>query len=150
MNVNLNLEQLTELNQIRGLLLSSDFESQVLGFEMFKNSNLFRNKIYDLSYELKNGKQIPLSWFIRKAEEIITKRVNTTRNSNIISPCCENFISLILPIIDSVLLCESKFVGKITFNIDKNAIMKTYVPNSILDKYSSPIEVIPQTETSIV
>jgi len=139
MNINLNLEQLTELNQIRGLLLSPDFESQVLGFEMFKNSDLFKHRFYDLCYTLKSGKQIPLTWFIRKAEAIITQKVNNTPGSYE-----RDFVTLILPIIDSVLLCEPKFSTIITFNTDKFTIMEKYNPETILNRY-----IVPQDQTTL-
>lgn len=135
MNIDLNLEQLTELNQIRGLLRSPDFESQVLGFEMFKNSSLFRHRMYDLSYETRSKKIISLNWFIRKSEEIIARRVNANQDSNLITSY-EGFANLILPIIDSVLLCEPKFIGVITFNTDKHTIMKNYDPESVLNRYT--------------
>lgn len=135
MNIDLNLEQLTELNQIRGLLQSPDFESQVLGFEMFKNSSLFRHRMYDLSYETRSKKIIPLNWFIRKSEEIITRRVNANQDPNLITSY-EGFADLILPIIDSVLLCEPKFTSVITFNTDKHTIMKNYDPESVLNRYT--------------
>ena len=136
MNIDLNLEQLTELNQIRGLLQSPDFESQVLGFEMFKNSSLFRHRMYDLSYETRNKKIIPLNWFIRKSEEIIARRINSNQDSNLIMTD-ERFSDLILPIIDSILLCEPKFTSVITFNTDKHTIMKNYDPESVLNRYIS-------------
>ena len=82
MNIDLNLEQLTELNQIRGLLQSPDFESQVLGFEIFKNSSLFKHRMYDLSYETSSKKIIPLNWFIRKSEEIIARRKEAREAKN--------------------------------------------------------------------
>lgn len=142
MNINLNLDQLTELNQIRGLLISPDFESQVLGFEMFKNSDLFKHRFYDLCYTAKSGKQIPLIWFIKKAETIITQRVNNIPGSSFGS-CENNFTTLILPIIDSVLLCEPKFSSIITFNTDKFTIMKEYNPETILNRY-----IVPQDQTA--
>jgi hypothetical protein len=146
MNINLNLEQLTELNQIRGLLFSPDFESQVLGFEMFKNSDLFRHKFYDLCYTVKNGKQIPLTWFIRKAESIIVQRVNRSNNAleSSFESCEGNFATLILPIIDSVLLCEPKFSTIITFNTDKFTIMEKYNPETVLNRY-----IVPQDQTRL-
>lgn len=134
MNIDLNLEQLTELNQIRGLLQSPDFESQVLGFEMFKNSSLFRHRMYDLSYETRSKKIIPLNWFIRKSEEIITRRVNANQDPNLITSY-DGFTGLILPIIDSVLLHEPKFTSVITFNTDKHTIMRNYDPESVLNRY---------------
>lgn len=135
MNIDLDLEQLIELNQIRGLLKSPDFESQVLGFEMFKNSSLFKNKIYDLCYETKNGKQIPLCWYIKKAESIISNKVNRNNSELAIEPLEENFVHLVLPIIESVLLCEARFVGRIAFNTNKFTLMKNYTPESIFNRY---------------
>ena len=128
MNIDVNLEQLVELNRMKGLLQSPDFESRVLGFEMFKNSELFKNNLYDLSYEVKSGKQIPLSWFIHKAEGIIRKNVANQE-------FYEDFTSLINPIINSVLLCESKFVGRITFNSHPSRLMRNYSATTVLDNY---------------
>jgi hypothetical protein len=130
MNIDVNLEQLVELNRMKGLLQSPDFEVQVLGFEMFKNSSLFRNRLYDLSYEVKSGKLIPISWFVRKATEIITKKAREQDNY-------ENFTSLIEPIINSILLCEPKFVSKITFNANPHRLMRNYSETSVLNNYLS-------------
>ena len=128
MNVDVNLDQLVELNRIKGLLQSPDFETRVLGFEMFKNSELFRNNLRDLLYEVRSGKQIPLSWFVNKAEGIIRRNV---ANGDIY----EDFTSLIFPIINSVLLCESKFVGRITFNSNPSRLMRNYSATTVLDHY---------------
>lgn len=137
MNINVTQDQLTELNQMLGLLKSHDLESRVLGFEMFKNSELLRNKLYDLCYESKQGKTIPLSWYIRKCEEEITNHVRQTDSNNTALTCSGiyNFASLIIPIIQSILLCEPKFTARITFNIDKFELMKHYTPNGVFRHY---------------
>lgn len=135
MNINVTQDQLTELNQMLGLLRSNDLESRVLGFEMFKNSELLRNKLYDLCYESKQGKPIPLSWYIRKCEEEIVNHVRQTDSHDTIYRSNYNFASLIIPIIQSILLCEPKFTARITFNIDKFELMKHYTPNGVFRHY---------------
>lgn len=135
MNINVTQDQLTELNQMLGLLKSHDLESRVLGFQMFKSSELLRNKLYDLCYESKQGKTIPLSWYIRKCEEEITNYVRQIDSHDVIRSVTCDFASLIIPIIESILLCEPKFTARITFNIDKFELMKHYTPDGVFRCY---------------
>lgn len=149
MNVNLKLEELTELNQIRGLLSSSDFETYVLGFNAFKSSKIYRSVLQSCNYKIdKSGKQIPIYWFVNKVEDEIKKVVNNTQE---ITHQSWNigYHRSIIQIIDSILLCESnRFTAPITFNIDKDEMMKKYSPEGILDRYIEPIVAceMPQTQ----
>lgn len=149
MNVNLKLEELTELNQIRGLLSSSDFETYVLGFNAFKSSKIYRSVLQSCNYKInKSGKQIPIYWFVNKVEDEIKKIVNNTQE---ITHQLWNigYHRSIIQIIDSILLCESnRFTAPITFNIDKDEMMKKYSPEGILDRYIEPIVAceMPQTQ----
>ena len=136
MNINLKLEELTELNQIRGLLSSSDFETYVLGFNAFKSSKIYRSVLYSCDYKVgKSGKQIPVHWFVSKVEDEIRKLVNDTQEVTC-RPWRMSYHRAIIQIIDSILLCESdRFTAPIAFNIDKDAMMKKYSPEGILDRY---------------
>ena len=134
MNINLKLNELTELNQIRGLLSSNDFETKVLGLNMFISSDLYRKTLSSFDYKVKSGKQIPIYWFVRKMEEKVKEQVNSTNMCNFGS--YGDFEHMIIQIIDSILLCESdRFTTSIAFNIDKDAMMKKYSPEGILNRY---------------
>jgi len=139
MNINLKLEELTELNQIRGLLSSSDFETYVLGFNAFKSSKIYRSALHSCDYKVsKSEKRIPIHWFVSKVEDEIRKLVNNTQEITHL-PWDMNYYRSIIQIIDSILLCESdKFTAPIAFNIDKDAMMKKYSPEGILDRYIEP------------
>lgn len=140
MNINLKLEELTELNQIRGLLSSSDFETYVLGFNAFKSSKIYRSALYSCDYKVsKSGKRIPIHWFVSKVEDEIRKLVNNNTQEITYRPWDMSYCRSIIQIIDSILLCESdKFTTPIAFNIDKDAMMKKYSPEGILDRYIEP------------
>lgn len=134
MNINLKLEELTELNQIRGLLSSNDFETKVLGLNMFKSSDLYRKALSTFDYKVKSGKQIPVYWFVRKMEEKVQEQVNST-NTRSFTPYSD-LEYMIVRIIDSILLCEGdKFIAPISFNIDRAALMQHYSPEGILTRY---------------
>ena len=128
MNIDLTLEQLQEMNQILGLLKSQDLESRLVGFEMFRMSDLFRHQFYDFKYKSKPGKCIPVSWYIYKASELAEKAVANQ------DQYVERFENLIIPIVESILLSEPKFQVDITFNINKQKLMEHYNIRSLEDR----------------
>lgn len=128
MNIDLTLEQLQEMNQILGLLKSQDLESRLVGFEMFKASDLFRHQFYHFRYQSRPGKWIPISWYVNKASELVEKAVANQ------DQYVERFENLIIPIIESILLSEPKFQVDVTFNINKQKLMEHYNIRSLEDR----------------
>ena len=128
MNIDLTLEQLQEMNQILGLLKSQDLESRLVGFEMFKASDLFRHQFYYFRYQSRPGKWIPISWYVHKASELAERAVTNQ------GPFVERFENLIIPIVESILLSEPKFQVDVTFNINKQKLMEHYNIRSLEDR----------------
>ena len=128
MNIDLTLEQLQEMNQILGLLKSQDLESRLVGFEMFKASDLFQHQFYYFRYQSRPGKWIPISWYVHKASELAERAVANQ------GPFVERFENLIIPIVESILLSEPKFQVDVTFNINKQKLMEHYNIRSLEDR----------------
>lgn len=103
----INLNEMRELQRIRGLLQSNDPESQALGFNLLKSNEVF-NKIRWKDYINQTGtKTIPVNWYVNKASEIFDhdKVVET---------------GLILPILDDMITGRCCFVGTFSVRFDKN------------------------------
>ena len=128
MNIDLTLEQLQEMNQILGLLKSQDLESRLVGFEMFKATDLFKHQFYNFRYQSRPGKWIPISWYVHKASELAERAV-ANQDSFV-----ERFENLIIPIVESILLSEPKFQVDVTFNINKQKLMEHYNIRSLEDR----------------
>lgn len=114
MTVKFTLEDLQVLNQIQGMLQSTDREINSLGYALFKQHRLFKEFVRDSVYEISPGRKIPVHWFIRKADELVLKESEGDMNG-------ERWVGLIIPIVRSLLIGDPKFEVRVHFDFSEYA-----------------------------
>lgn len=73
MKITINPEMRRELNKIAGMLNSPDPESVKLGAQLSMTSDTVR-EFRSMWYSSREGREIPISWYIKKAHKIIEEQ----------------------------------------------------------------------------
>lgn len=113
MTLTITHQQRVELNSILALLRSPDHEAAELGFEMLQSNAFVATNLSSMYYIPREGKEIPISWYFRKARQI--KEINLEHPDKYQN----EYWRLVIPFLESILNGESsKFKAFIYFNFE--------------------------------